>query len=382
MKDNDDKPNLVTHVKSLLEERGLFKKEKEKLSQVDKNDIVSKTTDKEYVDAYVEKTKLFNKKQVWNNIKKAQNKPNSNPRNWLYAAASIAILVSGITYIYRDNVMPVQVTTIDSEVQIGTDKATLTLDNGTQIALEKGTHYENQTTKSNGEKITYNSQKGHTSKNVYNYLTVPRGGEFHLQLSDGSEVWLNSDSKIKYPVAFTKGETRKVELLYGEAYFEVSPSTNHNGATFVVHHNKQDIEVLGTAFNVKAYKDESNIYTTLVEGKIALSIEKDKIILTPNKQTIFNTNTQNIETLTVDVYNNIAWREGIFSFEGKPLKDIMVVLSRWYDVDIIFENEKLKPVLFNGVLKKDKKLSDLLNSLAEAKFIKSFSENKKTIILK
>ena len=148
-------------------------------------------------------------------------------------------------------------------------------------------------------------------------------------LSDGTKVWLNSESQLKYPVAFNDGETRQVELVYGEAYFDVSPSTAHKGARFKVFNQSQEVEVLGTEFNIKAYKDETNIYTTLVEGKVAISAAGKNQILKPNQQSNLNLETGSIEITTVDVYNETTWIDGIFSFENKPLKEILKVLSRW-----------------------------------------------------
>ena len=152
----------------------------------------------------------------------------------------------------------------------------MTLADGSKIALEKGTPVQTQNANSNGEELIYESSKN-TSRLVYNYLTIPRGGQFVIKLSDGTKVWLNSASQLKFPVAFIEGESREVELVYGEAYFEVSPSTAHKGAHFQVYNKKQKVEVVGTEFNIKAYKDESNIYTTLVNGKVNVETGNKKL---------------------------------------------------------------------------------------------------------
>src|SRR5690606_19087608 len=189
-------------------------------------------------------------------------------RNWSYAAAASIILFISISYIVKNHFnsqLEVSPAVVEQEnsIQSGTDKATLTLEDGSEVALEKGTQYQNQNVSSNGQEIVYNMASA--SKEIaYNYLTIPRGGQFYVTLSDGTQVWLNSDSKLKYPVSFVEGESRQVELLYGEAYFEVSHSTEHQGANFKVFHSGQEVEVLGTEFNVRAYKEESNVFTTLV----------------------------------------------------------------------------------------------------------------------
>tara|TARA_B110000285_G_scaffold141101_1_gene157878 strand:- start:1323 stop:2492 length:1170 start_codon:yes stop_codon:yes gene_type:complete len=291
---------------------------------------------------------------------------------WKYAAAAIFIGLITTTYVFKSNTSntPLEVTPrIVNTIVPGKDKATLTLEDGSLISLEKGASFKTKNAKSNGEQIVYQNTKSNPSSIKYNYLTIPRGGQFSLKLSDGTEVWLNSESQLKYPVRFIEEETREVELVYGEAYFDVSPSTNHKGAKFKVLNNTQEIEVLGTEFNIKAYKDEVNIYTTLVEGKVAINTPNLKQLLTPNQQSILDTQNNTLSVIKVDVLEVISWKEGVFSFINKPLKDIMKVLSRWYDVDIIFENKELESVEFIGTLNKNQSIDEVLS------IMKSFSLN-------
>ena len=291
---------------------------------------------------------------------------------WKYAAAAIFIGLISTTYVFRNNITntPLEVTpTIVNAIVPGTDKAILTLEDGSVIVLEKGAAFKTKNAKSNGEQIVYQNAKSNPSVIKYNYLTIPRGGQFFIKLSDGTQVSLNSESQLKYPVHFIEGETREVELVYGEAYFDVSPSTNHKGAKFKVLNNTQEIEVLGTEFNIKAYKDEVNIYTTLVEGKVAINTPNLKQLLIPNQQSILDTQNNTLSVITVDVLEAISWKEGVFSFINKPLKDIMKVLSRWYDVDIIFDNKELESAEFIGTLNKNQSIDEVLS------IMKSFSLN-------
>ena len=258
----------------------------------------------------------------------------------------------------------------------------MTLEDGSQVALEKGNAYQTQNALSNGEEIKYEKGTDNISKMVYNFLTVPRGGQFHLVLSDGSEVWLNSESQLKYPVNFIKGQTRKVELVYGEGYFDVSPSTEHEGSKFIVSNQSQEIEVLGTEFNIKAYKDETNIYTTLVEGRVLIGTASTRNILKPSQQANLNLNDGNLDIATVNVYNEISWKEGVFSFRRKPLVEIMKVLSRWYDMDVYFDNPELENVGFNGVLGKDQQIEEILNTIKNFGIINDYEIINKTILLK
>lgn len=262
------------------------------------------------------------------------------------------------------------------------EKVTLTLEDGSVIPLKKGKNYQTNRANSNGEQLVYGSENINSKKLTYNYLTINRGGQFHLVLADGTEVWLNSESQLKYPIAFVEGQTRTVELMYGEAYFEVSPSTAHKGARFEVYNNKQQVEVVGTKFNIKAYRDESNIYTTLVEGKVNVNIDGQKQKLVPNQQLNLDIRTNTSIIKSVDTYAEISWKDGLFSFKGKPLKEIMKVLSRWYDVDVVFENKKLESIAFKGVLGKNQDLKQIMETIKNLSIIKNYEIKDKQIILK
>tara|TARA_R110002111_G_scaffold155398_1_gene222224 strand:+ start:3375 stop:4544 length:1170 start_codon:yes stop_codon:yes gene_type:complete len=304
-----------------------------------------------------------------------------------YAAAAVLIGILGTSYFFKDNffnnnkeITPVIVNT--NSIEPGTDKATLTLDDGSVVTLEKGNNYQTQTVNSNGEEIVYEVAERSSAEITYNYLTIPRGGQFHIILSDDTEVWLNSESRLKYPVAFIDGDTRQVELIYGEAYFDVSPSTDHNGAGFKVYHNMQEVQVLGTEFNIKAYNDEINIYTTLVDGKIAIDNGIVVQNLEPSEQSIINIENKDIIIASVDVYDETSWKNGIFSFKSKSLKDIMKVLSRWYDTEVVFLNKDLEDVKFIGVLSKKQKIEDILLTIKNTNFINAYEINNKKITLK
>jgi transmembrane sensor len=308
-------------------------------------------------------------------------------RRIFYGAAAslvIGLLATGF-FLNSNKFIPPEVKSpivVNTPIEVGTDKATLTLEDGTIVALQKGNNYQTKTTQSNGEQIVYKAGNRNSSKTAYNYLTIPRGGQFHLVLTDGTKVWLNSETQLKYPVAFTDGETRQIELVYGEAYFEVSPSTKHKGAKFKVLNQSQEVEVLGTHFNIKAYRDETNVFTTLVEGKVAVSNSKINKILKPSEQSNLNLRDKTIAISKVDVYNEISWKDGVFSFRKKPLGEIMKVLSRWYDIDVQFENEKLEKVEFNGVLGKEQKIGDILKRIKKFKVIDDYEIKNKKIILK
>ena len=305
----------------------------------------------------------------------------------LYGAAAslvIGLLATGF-FLNSNRFTSPEVNTpivVNTPIKVGTDKATLTLEDGTVVALQKGNNYQTKTTHSNGEQIVYDAGNRNSTKTAYHYLTIPRGGQFYLVLSDGTKVWLNSETQLKYPVAFTDGVTRQIQLVYGEAYFEVSPSTKHKGAKFKVLNKSQEVEVLGTHFNIKAYRDETNVYTTLVEGKVVVSNSKFNKILKPNEQASLNLQDNSITIAPIDVYNEISWIDGVFSFRKKPLGEIMKVLSRWYDIEVQFENQDTKNVRFNGVLGKEQKIEDILKRIKKFKAINDYEIVNKKIILK
>jgi hypothetical protein len=309
-----------------------------------------------------------------------------------YAAAAILIIALASTYFLNDTIFNNKIentppTIVNNQIEPGIDKATLTLENGEQVTLEKGTQFQTQNATSNGEEITYlpagrQGIKSTSRELVNNYLTIPRGGQFQMTLSDGTRVWLNSETQLKYPVSFTDGESRQVELVYGEAYFDVSPSTEHSGANFKVFNNNQEVEVLGTEFNIKAYKDETNIYTTLVEGKVAISTADTNQILAPNQQSSLDLKNNKISIATVDVHNETSWKEGVFDFTKMPLKDIMKVLSRWYDMDVIFVNKNLEDIIFTGRFNKNRSIEDILLTIKNINFINNYKIINKRLVIK
>ena len=305
-----------------------------------------------------------------------------------YAVAATLALILTTTYFFGDSLFnPTDKDVVSppifnaNTIEYGKDKAVLTLENGSLIALEKGNSIQTQNATSNGKVLVYQNKTKQIVELVYNQLTVPRGGQFIVELSDGTKVWLNSESQLKYPVSFIKGQSREVELAYGEAYFDVSPSSKHKGAKFKVFNQFQEIDVLGTEFNIKAYKGESNVYTTLLEGKISVSIDNKNLGLKPNQQLDLDINNNTSAIKTVDVYNEVSWKDGVFSFESKTLEEVMKVFSRWYDIEIVFKNNSIKNEEFVGILRKNKNLETILKSFKNYDVIKNFEIEDKKVVL-
>ena len=171
-------------------------------------------------------------------------------------------------------------------------------------------------------------------------LKIPHSGEFHLELADGTNVWLNAETELEYLVPFAAGE-RRVKLN-GEAYFEVAKSD----VPFVVAFKGMEIQVLGTKFNVQAYEDSERFAATLVEGSIALETGAEALKLQPGEQVRKEGEHWVVET--VDVTNCIAWKDGVIAFEGERLEDIMEKLGRWYDIEVFYQNPEVKDMRFTG----------------------------------
>ena len=354
------------------------------------NKIINKDNiqDKQKLYSNIDTDKIY--KRLESKILEQQEKPVIPLRRkaWFkYASVAVVAGILALGYFFRDNIFtsPIKIETpiiVNNNIETGTNKATLTLENGFEVALVKGQSYVAENISSNGEEIIYNTDNVANKGIAYNYLTIPRGGQFQMTLADGTQVWLNSDSQIRYPVSFIDGETREVELVYGEVYFDVSPSTEHKGSKFKVIHHAQEVTVLGTEFNIKAYNDETNIYTTLVEGEVAVSTASMNQILAPSDQSNLDTTNNHLTISKVDVKSQISWRNGLFSFKGKSLKEIMKVLSRWYDFDVIFEDEALGNLTFKGVLGKDQNIKEILSTIKTLSIINNYEINNKTITLK
>lgn len=312
-------------------------------------------------------------------------KPVKRMNIWLRiaAAASIVLAVSFGGYLLLQKPKPQEIAHIQHNdiAPIG-KKATLTLSGGRQIvlnskhngqlALQKNTVI-NQA--ANGM-ITYSvSQQNnpHDNSLVYNTMSTD-GGQYALQLSDGTKVWLNSASSITYPVAFT-GKDRKVEVT-GEVYFEVA----HNKAKpFSVTTHGQTVEVLGTHFNINAYDDEAQMQTTLLEGSIKISKAGQSTMLTPGQQAQIRFDSDNIKINSgADVEQTIAWKNGLFSYDQTDLREVMRQLARAYEVKIAYEG-KIPPRTFTGKIHRNISASEVLDILKFTR-INFRLEDKKIIV--
>ena len=250
-----------------------------------------------------------------------------------------------------------------SVMQPGTSKAILTMADGEKVMLDRERKLDIQLNErmrvaSNGQGIVYEENGKGVVKEEYNKLVTPIGGEYRLTLSDGTKVFLNAASELKYPVEFM-GDRRVVDLD-GEAYFELHKD---NQRPFVVRTKGAEVCVLGTSFNVNTYGDDGRIYTTLVNGSVrVLSVKNgQEKVLTPGMQGVMNMQTGQLMVREVDVESYVAWREGRFVFRTMTLDLIMQQLQRWYDFEVFYQNLELKDYEFRGVIKRDMDLDKVLS---------------------
>ncbi|RAV28946.1 FecR family protein [Sinomicrobium soli] len=253
-----------------------------------------------------------------------------------------------------------------AEIEPGDQRAVLLLSDGKTVTLEAD---QDQAIRSSGHTLIKNrnnvleyqveNDDNQSIVTGYNTLYVPEKGIYTVILPDGSKVWLNSGSSLKYPEVFSESQ-RMVELT-GEAYFEVVKDARK----FVVQTKQQDITVLGTSFNVSAYDDDRFFATTLVEGKVQLSHRgTNAVFLAPGERGYLDLDREvPVAVKTVDPRNYTSWKDGRFYFERQPLGDILKKVGRWYGVKVKFEQEKLKNVLFTGVARKNAPIEDLLEMI-------------------
>ncbi|WP_316817397.1 FecR family protein [Pedobacter nyackensis] len=306
-------------------------------------------------------------------------------RNWASAAAIILVTGLGVVFYKKRNSTGLSfsmVTIKDKDISPGSKRATLTLSDGKKINLsdaKTGVVIDiNKLSYDDGTAISSTlSNKKEPIGNLS--VSTPRGGTYQIVLPDGSKVWLNAASDLKFPNSFHSLATRTVKLT-GEAYFEVSKNQNQ---PFIVETDQQNVKVLGTHFNINSYRDQKNTKTTLLEGSVQVATKTPKniqeVILSPNQQSVLTGSTIHIQN--ANVKEAIAWKNGYFIFNGENLETIMQEISRWYDVQVIFE-DNVQTVSFIGVISNSKNLSAVLQAIAETGNVHFRIEGRSVIVMK
>ncbi|WP_298734311.1 FecR domain-containing protein [uncultured Chitinophaga sp.] len=306
---------------------------------------------------------------------------------WGWAAAAIVILAAGMGALLL-NRQPDSLPEIVEKAPVkngpitpGSSMATLTLADGAVIALEDAADGivaragGTAVTKTGKGAIAYADQGGATDQHSLNTINIPRGGQYTVTLSDGTKVWLNSESSLTYPVVFG-GAERKV-ILKGEAYFEVSKNEQK---PFIAETDHATVHVLGTQFNINAYHDEKDVKVTLQEGSVRLSSEADKTLLTPGEQGIVSLSHTAIEKKKVNMNQVMAWKNGYFIFRNNTIQDIMRQIGRWYDVEVVYEGNLPKGT-FGGTYSRNKDIHELLKGLELTGLVHFKIEGRRIIVM-
>jgi len=324
---------------------------------------------------------VWEKLAVQEELPKATSKSSKLIWYWTSAAAALLIISFSVAY-FTNKPSQVEQQQISQNIIVpGSNKATLILADGQTIDL--GLAKEGLLNKEQGiaiyktkdGQIQYQTEQNNALTIQWNELSIPVGGYYSLSLADGTKVWLNSKSKLKYPTNFS-GDTRRVELE-GEAYFEVA---HRKDQAFIVSCKQQNVEVLGTHFNINAYPDEKGISTTLLEGKVKVSAAGQSLVLKPNEQSLLIGNKlslhQNIETEDV-----VDWVNNDFIFKNEDLASILRKLSRWYDIEAVYP-EELGKLEFSGSISRKKNIQQVLKIMELTELVHFKIEERRVTVTK
>ncbi|MBK3516487.1 FecR family protein [Carboxylicivirga marina] len=314
----------------------------------------------------------FDAAEAWNKME-AHLRPQRKIGWWLFYAAAVLVplVLFFSVYILSDDAGLQGEYVEGYKVKPGEAKAVLTLHDGSTVGiasadtlidlLKSGTHIKLD---SLGANYT-SSNTGHIEKLRYNTMVTPRGSEFKLTLEDGTKVWMNAESQLRYPERFVEN-TREV-YVKGEVFFEVAKDTEKS---FFVHFNDKRVKVLGTEFNVRCYEDESSDVITLVEGCIALDSKRESVILSPDQQAVIGLNDKKIAISNVDAKLFAAWKDGKFVYNNTPLETIMKDLSRWYQLNIFYQNANMKNKRFSLYTMRYDSIEEMLEILEATNKVK------------
>lgn len=300
------------------------------------------------------------------------------------AASLILLLSTSLLYFKAQHRKAMALSLVQNDRKAGGNKAYLTLANGKRIALtdaDNGTVAEESGVEisktANGQLIyKVTSVANRHPDGGQNTIETPRGGQYQVTLPDGTKVWLNAASSLKYAVDFASSENRRVELN-GEAYFEV---TKDKTKPFIVSTKQQEIKVLGTHFNVNGYPDEEVLKTTLLEGSVLVHMAGlTDVILKPNQASVLSM--AGLKVVPANIKDATAWKDGYFIFREESLDNIMKTISRWYDIEVVFEDD-LKDVSFIGVISRSKNISSVLQLLQETGNVHFKMQGRSVIVMK
>lgn len=349
----------------------------------------------------VDQTELIDaKNQIWNAIEQETEIKSGNKKIlWLKLAAA-AVVLFFIGFVINNQIKkqfgaPQGIAkNQDKTILPGGNKATLTLGDGSKISLTDANNGViakqagiNITKTGKGELIYTVAATSNSKKILYNTIETPRGGQYQINLPDGTRVWLNAESSLKYPAAFNDVE-RMVELK-GEAYFEVAKKTTKKGSrmpfkvrTELGVGRNQEVEVLGTHFNVNAYRNEPTNKTTLLEGSVRIKNLQSNTsgLLKPGEQSIIGGSSPAVIVQSVDAEEAVTWKDGFFSFNEENLETIMNKIARWYNVEIDYRGNKINKT-FGGRISRFNSVNEVLDMLQTTEAVHFKIEGRRILVM-
>lgn len=335
------------------------------LAQSEKHRIYfQKWCDDERQNELLSKIGCYDPGEGWQQVVRKRNM-RRNRRWWLVAAASVAILFGGLA-VYRYSKIPVSLPLASEETSIypGKRMARLITPSGEAVLLDTLRQTDTQQMKLHNDqgRVVIQAACGDANGDqpVYHCLEVPRGGEFSFLLPDSTTVFLNAESRLRFPDRFVPGSERIV-YLSGEAYFDVKRDPR---SPFLVCLEHSAVKVTGTSFNVKAYPDDTNEATTLISGTVSMGIGTTEqwIVLKPGEQGYYDATRKTLLQQTVDVNYYTAWKDGVFAFYRQPLEEVMKTLGCWYLFDTHYQNEALKSILYTGKIYRHASIREVLHT--------------------
>ena len=335
------------------------------LAQSEKHRIYfQKWCDDERQNELLSKIGCYDPGEGWQQVVRKRNM-RRNRRWWLVAAASVAILFGGLA-VYRYSKIPVSLPLASEETSIypGKRMARLITPSGETVLLDTLRQTDTQQMKLHNDqgRVLIQAACGDANGDqpVYHCLEVPRGGEFSFLLPDSTTVFLNAESRLRFPDRFVPGSERIV-YLSGEAYFDVKRDPR---SPFLVCLEHSAVKVTGTSFNVKAYPDDTNEATTLISGTVSMGIGTTEqwIVLKPGEQGYYDATRKTLLQQTVDVNYYTAWKDGVFAFYRQPLEEVMKTLGCWYLFDTHYQNEALKSILYTGKINRHASIREVLHT--------------------
>lgn len=301
-----------------------------------------------------------------------------------YGYAAAAFLALGLTVLiglYLPSAFTGHPAAQQAAITPGGNKALLTLEDGTQVPLDQidlselAQRGQAAIRELDTGLLVYGATATPQTADQFHTISTPRGGQFQVKLADGTTVWLNAESSIQFPLAFTAGE-RRVEVS-GEVFFDVA---NRADKPFVVQCDGQTVRVLGTSFVVTSYADENVARTALLSGKVQVRIDAQEYRLEPGQRTVYHKADNRVDKEAFDVEEALAWRNGLFLFRAEPVESVMRKIARWYDVDVVYQGD-MRGKQFSGSVSRYDEIQDVLDMLTLTGTVRFKVEGRRVIVM-